>query len=694
VLLTQIDTISKLIEENILIWNRMLYLYHSDSLDVFIRELTAQVAVGMLDKKNTEKKILRRVFGKKPEASPDQQAIIRDLSKIEEQDSIQNTRMLAAESRLASTSTEIRRRLYLLISDMEGEVIDAINNNAATADKLAMNTYRWLAMFALLGTLLVILVLVLVVRFVRKTRDYQIALIQSKEETEKLAKTRELFMANMSHEIRTPVNAIYGFSEQLLHESFDEKNRKIVDVIKSSADHLVKMVNDVLDFSKLQNARIILDKVHFQINQVCEEVQLLFGKKASENNTKLHYVLSKSVPLVLFGDPYRLKQILFNLVGNAVKFTAHGEIQFTVDCENKSGNNLVLVLKVSDTGIGIPEDMQEKIFDDFTQAEPETTRKYGGTGLGLSIVKKLVELHKGSISVKSQKNKGTVITCRIPYAIGEWEKLAVSPPEWVVPEYVQQLNILIVDDEEYNRMLFRTILSRWHVNFEEAGDGQKAIEMVKTTAYDLVFMDVRMPVLDGLKATSHIRKILGKDPDELPVIGITATHSPKELQEFKFSGMNTFLPKPFTEKMLLDVILSQCKKDKESGIKEVPAANDYPAGKAKVNLDNLYHLANHDTAFVKQMLIRFIETTEQGLQEIQQAIMAENFEAAMEAAHKISAPCRHLGADELYSQLKMMEDHAKNHKNMSILVKLYENTIREFTDITNLLKGHIVKIDA
>ena len=185
------------------------------------------------------------------------------------------------------------------------------------------------------------------------------------------------------------MNAIYGFTEQLLYEPLDEKSRKILNVIKSSSDHLVQLVNNILDFSKLELAKIVLEKTHFQIRMVCEEVQLMFGKKAIENNTLLFYSISKTVPQTLFGDSYRLKQILLNLVGNAVKFTTNGEIHISIDGVIKSDNTLDLILKITDTGIGIHEDMLDKVFDDFTQAESGISMKYGGTGLGLSIVKKV-----------------------------------------------------------------------------------------------------------------------------------------------------------------------------------------------------------------------------------------------------------------------------------------------------------------
>jgi signal transduction histidine kinase/DNA-binding response OmpR family regulator len=576
---------------------------------------------------------------------------------------------------------------------MEEEVIRSINSNAETADRLAMRTYGWLAMFALLGTLLVILVLVVVVRYTRKMRDYQQALIRSKEETEELARTKEIFVANMSHEIRTPVNAIHGFTEQLLYRSFDEKSRELIDIIKSSSDHLVRLVNDILDFSRLQNATIVLEKSHFQIRKVCEEIQLLFGGAAAKNDTRLSYMIGKSTPLILYGDSYRLKQILINLIGNAVKFTTHGEIHFSVDCVMKTENSLDLVLKVADNGIGISEAMQEKVFDDFVQAETSTYRKYGGTGLGLSIVKKLVELHQGDITLKSRENEGTTVICVLPYEVGNWEQLPLIARELYVPEKIGKLKLLVVDDEEYNRMLFRTILNRWGTSFDEAGDGLKALEMIRSSHYDLVFMDVRMPLLDGLQVTARIRNELGKSETELPVIGISATHTSEDLLEFRHSGMNAFLPKPFTEKMLLEIIMAQTAPVRDpSGMNEMNTTETLIPDDTRVDLSNLYHLADQDISFVRQMLTQFMESTRQGLEEIHQAVETGNADGVMETAHKISSPCRHLGADGLYNKLKAIEEEARNHKNMAILARLSEKSRQEFSEIECILQEHIVKI--
>jgi signal transduction histidine kinase/CheY-like chemotaxis protein/HPt (histidine-containing phosphotransfer) domain-containing protein len=703
--LSQIDTISSLIEENLLVWNEMIDLYHSDSLEIYIHSLTARIAVGTLNKKKPG--ILKRVFSRKALKeeelrlkAEEQKALLSDLNKIQQQDSIKNAILLATESKLAITNDEIREHLYLLITRMENEVINSIKDNARAAHSMADETFRRLFAFAILGSLLVLTVLFVVIRYVIKIREVQIALEKSREETEKLARTREMFVANMSHEIRTPVNAIHGFAGQLLHEKLSERSRKMLDIIHTSSEHLARIVNDVLDFSRLQNNSIVLDRNHFVLQSVFEEIRMLFLPAAQMNNTTLFYTIGTNIPEVVYGDSYRLKQILLNLVGNAVKFTSEGEIRFSADARNFSGEIFELILTVQDNGIGIRKNMQDKVFDDFTQAEAGISRKFGGTGLGLSIVKKLVQLHQGEIHLESVEGEGTTIRCSLPYQRGQ-QKLIQKISEIIpVPQFVKKLKILVVDDEEYNRLLFRTIFNRWKVNCDEVSDGKQALEKITMLSYDIVFMDARMPGLSGLEASSVIRGKLGIDENRMPIIGTSATHSAEDVQIYLSAGMNAFLPKPFTEEMLLNIILSVIRKPEIDQQTEMAMVESDPAknesglhgGLHGVNLKNLYHIADNDVSFVKQMLNSFIQSTEQGLRGLEDSIKSGDLNAVHEIAHRISSPCRHVGADKLYSNLKMIEEQSKNQENIGILADLSKDSKSEFLKIKKGLQQHIEKL--
>ena len=692
--LQQTDTISKLIEKNIVIWNQILYLYNNHTVVEDLKQLSDRLDSSSLEASKTEKNILKRVFSSTNKNRLNEKEIISNLKEIEQQDSITKERLMMRESTLAVTSSEIKEQFYDLITKIENEISGIINAKALAANKLAARTYIWLAMFSVSGTLLAILVMLIIVRYVRKTHVYQIALQTSKDEAEKLARTKELFMANMSHEIRTPVTAISGFTEQLLHEPLDENINHMLKIIKSSSDHLAKIINDILDFAKLQNGRLSLEKVHFTIAQILEDVFALFERNALRNNTSLTYSISPETPYVLLGDPYRLKQIMINLVSNSVKFTKNGMVNLSVDCIKKESSEIELVIEVTDTGIGIEESKIDFIFEDFTQEEMSTTRKYGGTGLGLSIVKKLIELQSGTIVCVSRKNHGTTITCNIPYQTGD-EKLVrkeVNPPLYI-PEEIRNLKILIVDDEEYNRLLFKTILNRWKVSNHEVANGMEALEILKSDRFDLLFMDARMPGIDGLKATRFIRDEMNITESEMPVICISAASVKEDWQKYRQAGMNAVLPKPFTEETLLTTILSVIK-DYEPVTNVEPISEEKIKSTApdKINLDNLYHISGGDEQFVKQMLVSFIDSTKKGLDEMQEAVKSGRVDSVADLAHKMLPPCKHIGASDLCNLLRKIEENIKKKVEPQALEKLLEETILEFEVVSGLIKDQITKI--
>jgi signal transduction histidine kinase/DNA-binding NarL/FixJ family response regulator len=700
-LLNQVDTISKLIEENIVNWTELLYLSQNDRVVEYLKELSDQLINVPENERNAGKGILKRVFSRNKKSQLDDQLIATDLQKIEQQDRITKEKLMTRESQLAVTGSEIRERFYGLISKMESDISKLIEAKASAANLLAEKTYHWLAMFSIAGTLLSILVLFLVVRYVRKTHAYQIALESSKEEAEKLARTKEIFMANMSHEIRTPVTAITGFTEQLLHEPFDENTTRLLKIIKSSSDHLAKIIDDILDFSKLEGEKLVLEKVHFNIRNVVEDVYTMFDRQAQRNNTKLSYSFSPDIPQVLSGDPYRLKQIMMNLISNAVKFTRDGEVQFNIRSINKQSKDekrageIELIMEFIDTGIGIDESKINSVFEDFTQGEVSTARKYGGTGLGLSIVKKLIDLHNGSIECRSRKNHGTTITCRIPYMTGDEKQVKrdIEPP-LSVPEEIKKLKILIVDDEEYNRLLFKTILDRWKVKYEVAHSGVEAIEMIKSGHYNLLFMDVRMPGLDGFRITQFIRNELKIKSSEMPVICISAVSINTDWQKYKESGMDAYLPKPFTEKVLMSTILSVMRGDISPESEDISTEEESKSAEPdQINLDNLYHISGGDEQFVKQMLVTFIESTNKGLEAMDKALVSGKLENVADLAHKMLPPCRHIGAKSLYNYLKQIEESVQNKAEIGTLRSLTRESIREFESLIRILNEQIVKFN-
>lgn len=692
VLLEQTEKISRLIEENIVNWNELLILNRHYKVIDYLKQLADKLIDASVVEQRVAKGILRRVFSRSSTSLLDEQALLYDLDSLAQQDQVIKEQLRTRESQLARTGGEIREQFYDLISKMENEIAGIIEAKATDADLLAGKTYRWLALFTILGTLLAIVVIFIIVRYARRSVAYQAALERSKNEAENLARTKEMFVANMSHEIRTPVTAISGFTEQLLHEPLDENTASKLRIIKASSDHLSRIINDILDISKLQDGKMELENVHFSINQILADVYALFDLQARKNNTVLSYSLEPGTPPVLLGDPYRLKQIMINLVSNSVKFTSGGSVHFGVRGIGKKEDEIDLVMEFIDTGIGIDENKLNYIFEDFAQEEMSTARRYGGTGLGLSIVKKLVELQNGSIECKSRKNEGTMITCVIPFLTGEKEKIRrEAGPALVIPDFIRNLKILIVDDEEYNRLLFKAILNRWKAESDEASSGAEALEKVRSRKYNMLFMDIRMPGMDGVKTTRFIREELGIKSSEMPVICISATPVHENWGVYKDAGMNAFLPKPFTEEMLLNTILSVT----GAGSLEVSGEPGNVSGTSPqetLNLDNLYHISGGDKQFVRQMLVTFIDTTDRGLREMHEAGMSGEWESVGEISHRLLPPCRHIGADELSRLLAGIGESIRNKADTGKTEGLVKESSRVFEKVREQLLNQIKEI--
>jgi signal transduction histidine kinase/CheY-like chemotaxis protein/HPt (histidine-containing phosphotransfer) domain-containing protein len=694
-LLKQVETISNLIEGNIYIWNKLLYLNNNSKVVDYLNQLSLKLADDSVNSVNKEKKILKRIFSRNESNQLNGTELRSDLKEIRQQDSITKKNIILRESQLAWTSTKIKRQFYDLISRIEREISEQNEERASIAGDLAEKTYEWLAIFILTGTLLAIIVMFVIVRYVRKTQAYQVALQNSIDESEKLTRTKELFMANISHELRTPVTAISGFAEQLLHEQHDDNTDRTLKIIKSSSDHLAVVINDILDFSKLQNSNMSLEKVHFRLGKIMEDVYTLFEKQASRKNINLSYSVSPDTPPVLLGDPYRLKQIIINLISNSVKFTDNGNVHFNAKSIIKKSSDIELILECTDTGIGIGENKINSIFEDFTQEEMSTTRKYGGTGLGLSIVKKLIELHNGTIECVSKKNVGTRITCHIPYHAGDEKQVKgdLMTPDYI-PSEVKHLNILIVDDEEYNRLLFKTILSRWSVKHKTAASSEEAIELLKTYGFDILFMDERMPGTDGLKTTRYIRDELKISESEMPVICISAASVDSDIERYRRAGMNAFLPKPFTEDGLLSAILSVVRNKPLDIVPDFLIENEKKrVATQKINLENLNHIAGGDELFVKQMLLSFIESTKKGMNDLNEAFIQHQWNAISDLSHKMLPPCRHIGATDLCTLLKKIEESTKGNPDKGVLESCIRDATNEFEVISEQVRDHLAKIN-
>ena len=351
-------------------------------------------------------------------------------------------------------------------------------------------------------------------------------------------KAKNDFLANMSHEIRTPMNAILGFSSLLQSTSLDEKQKSYLDAVTANSGLLLGVINDVLDFSKLEVGEVVLQKIDFNLSVLINDIFKV--AKLKSKNKLVNAVICQEGPLSQWvkGDPARLSQVLLNLLGNAFKFTEHGEICLTVSLERNSAEGSLVRFCVKDTGIGIPNEKKDKLFESFTQVDSSTTRKYGGTGLGLAISKKLVLAMGGQIWFESQEGKGSEFYFTLPFSTGIATDNALGNIEGVA---FKGLRVLVVDDSMPNRQLMKAVLDRLGVTSDYAKDGQEAVEKVKVFSYDICLMDLQMPVMDGVQATRIIRADINK---ELPIVALTANIMQKDVESVFEAGMNDFLAKP------------------------------------------------------------------------------------------------------------------------------------------------------
>jgi signal transduction histidine kinase/DNA-binding response OmpR family regulator len=488
------------------------------------------------------------------------------------------------------------------------------------------------------------------------------ALNRARVAAEESARAKEAFLANMSHEIRTPLNGIIGLARLLRGASSPTDYPDHLDSILTSAEGLLVVINDILDFAKIESGALDLEAIPFEVEAVVQRAAKTLAFNAQTKGLQLHVRLPAAPLPIVAGDANRLRQVLLNLLTNAIKFTQAGEVTVTVDVSHYAGGQVHLQFCVADTGIGIEPDKFAQIFRSFAQATSSTTRLYGGTGLGLAISQRLVELQGGRIWLDSQPGRGSRFFFSLPYTVSE-QLPAPAEPAAVAPGLLRGLRVLLVEDNAVNTLLATSLLQAWQVSADVAADGEQALELALSTPYDVILMDIQMPRLDGLSATKQLRHTSGPNQFQ-PIIALTANALKNEVDAYASAGFTDWLVKPYHENSLYLAIAYASERASRvaAPVAAQPAAPTYGfAGLGKLA---------HDATFIRKMQQLFIDTVPAQLGQLETAVAGRNWEAARQLSHSLKSTYGNLQIDEAMHYAKKIEEILKKNPTADTLLNL------------------------
>ena len=708
---TYIDTLGSLVNRRFRTMEDLVLVQNenrvNDAMDQVIHEVKSMARTKLTQPvaapDEEDKKERRRLFQRRLEAQKEKSekpvrktatvnaasvnaGLIQIKKDVVSEEQAKNVRKLGIEQR----NNYLIARFTQLIQSIENQEKKAILQEAEHAKKIAEETNVIIALFCLTSVLLIGFTSYLIFTFVAKTKATNRQLQIAKQKSDQLTRSKSQFLANMSHEIRTPLNAIVGFAEQLKNSGLKENQEAKVNIIEKAADHLTQITNEILDFSKLSAGAIQLENIPFSIRSEVDFVISTLDQIAQKSSNTIQARIDEELPPFVSGDPMRMRQVLLNLMGNALKFTEKGTITLSIRPDLQSSTETTMIIEIKDTGIGISETNLARIFDEFEQAETSISRNFGGTGLGLSITRMLVDNMGGTIAVKSEVGKGTTFTVTIPFSIPAEAVEEIPKAVTHSLDIIRDKKVLIVDDEAYNRKLLRNILEKAGVKMTEASDGIEAIEALERSDYDLVLLDLRMPNMDGFETMKAIRKLSGQKKN-IPVIALTAAISQEERFEMVKGHWKGVLLKPFKVNELAACLTSvfgiEEAPEKSSTIQQPKA--EQPAA-TKFNLQPLRELSGTDNAFYMDMLSTLHRTTLDGINAIQQTSQLKDWLGMAEAAHKIAAPVKHLQAIDIYEQLKTLEHAGRTNK---IESSIGERIKKLDADIQDILKSIDLEIE-